>query len=266
MAITSVVLHVADVQRSVDFYRRHLHAEVIEQVRDRAVLDFVTAPLELRHLPSGQPSTWAEDDATRGFRHLGLKVSNLDEIVRSLDGDDIRFRSRPLDIDDIGVRNAFFFDPDGTVIELVENHLKYHVVIDGRGVAAEQSMPAPDRPRFDHVGHTVEDLEPALHRYASAGFTNIGRLQWPPMHLEFLRADGTVIELFKIPRPSIGNPPVVDSYGFAGVTMEPMPVDLTLVGDLGDGRSLFVDPDDMAIIAGTSGPWETRRNLPRGFR
>ena len=86
------------------------------------------------------------------------------------------------------------------------------------------------------------------------------------MHLEFLRADGTVIELFKIPRPSIGNTPVVDSYGFAGVTMEPMPVDLTLVGDLGDGRSLFVDPDDMAIIAGTSGPGETRRNLPRGFR
>lgn len=88
----------------------------------------------------------------------------------------------------------------------------------------------------------------ALDRYAAVRFVNIGRLQWPPMHLEFLRAGKTVIELFKIPRPSIGNAPVIDSYGFAGVTIEPLPSDLTYVGDLRDGRALFADPDDLAII------------------
>lgn len=158
MPITSVVLHVADVQRSIEFYERHLGAVVIEHADGHASLDLVTAVVELRHLPRGRPSTWKEDDATRGFRHLGLKVSNLDDIVATLDVDGVRFRSRPLDIADIGVRNAFFFDPDGTVIEMVENHLRYHVVIDAEGVAEERSLPAPHRPRFDHIGHTVEDL------------------------------------------------------------------------------------------------------------
>lgn len=249
MPITSVVVQVADVARSVEFYRRHLRAEIIEQDEVRATLDLVTAKIELRHLSSGRPSTWKDDDATRGFRHLGLKVSDMDAIVASLDAEGIRFRSRPLDIPDVGVRNAFFFDPDGTVIELVENHLRYHTVIDEEGVAEERTLPAPERPRFDHVGHTVEDLESALRRYAEVGFTNIGRLQWPSMHLEFLRSGETVIELFKIPRPSTGNAPVVDSYGFAGVMMEPMPDGLTLVGNLGGMRSLFADPDDLAIIA-----------------
>lgn len=248
MPITSVVLHVADLERSVNFYRHHLHAEVTERQDSYAILDLVTALVDLRHLPGGRPSTWKDDDATRGYRHLGLKVADLDAIVASLDAADVPFRSRPLDIPDIGVRNAFFFDPDGTVIEMVQNHLQYHVVIDEQGVADEQSLSAPARPRFDHIGHTVEDLDAVLSRYTGASFTHIGRLQWPSMQLEFLRSGETVIELFKIPRASIPNPPVADSYGFAGITMEPMPDDLALVGDLGDRGSLFRDPDDLAII------------------
>lgn len=250
MPITSVVLHVAEVGRSVKFYRRHLEAEVVDQDDSQASLDLVTATLELRCLPGGRTSTWKDDDATRGFRHLGVKVADLDAIVATLDADGVQFRSRPFDIPDIGVRNAFFFDPDGTIIEMVENHLQYHVVVDEKGVADEQSLPGPSRPRFDHVGHTVEDLDAALERYAAAGFTNIGRIQWPSMHLEFLRSGETVIELFKIPRPSMGNPPATDSYGFAGITMEPMPEDLARIGELGDGRSLLSDPDDLAIIGG----------------
>ncbi|SDY64777.1 VOC family protein [Herbiconiux ginsengi] len=249
MPITAVVVHVADVQRAIDFYQHHLRAEVIERNDSGAVLDLVTANLELRHLPQGRPSIWKDDDATRGFRHVGLKVGDMDAVVESLDADGVPFRSRPFDIPDVGVRNAFFFDPDGTVIELVENHLHYHVVVDEEGVADERLLPTPDRPRFDHVGHTVEDLDAALERYTTVGFANIGRLQWPSMHLEFLRSGATVIELFKIPRPSVENAPVTDSYGFAGVILDSAPEGLVFVGDLSDGRSLFTDPDHLAVVA-----------------
>lgn len=248
MPITSVVLNVANIDRSVNFYRRHLHAELVESDDAHAVLDLVTTALELRLLDEGRPSTWKDDDATLGYRHLGIKVGDLDAIVASLDAEGVPFRSRPLDIPDLGVRNAFFWDPDGTVIEMVENHLRYHVVVDEAGVAAERTLPPPARPRFDHVGHTVEHLDTALERYAAAGFTNIGRVEWPSMHLEFLRDGETIIELFKIPRSPVANPPVSDSYGYAGITVSRLPEGTSMVAELNDGRRLLRDPDDLAII------------------
>ncbi len=249
MSITSVVLHVADLERSVDFYRRHLRAEVTAHDTEHALLDLVTATLDLRLLVGGRASTWKDEDATRGFRHIGLKVGDLDGIVRSLDLDEVVFRSRPLDIPDAGVRNAFFFDPDGTVIELVENHLRYHVVLDADGVAEERRLPTPKRPRFDHIGHTVEDVDAAIERYNAVGFATIGQLQWPSMRLDFLRSADTVIELFTLPRPSNGNRPVVDAYGFVAIAMSQLPDDLAVVGELADGRTVQTDPDDLAIVS-----------------
>ena len=55
------------------------------------------------------------------------------------------------------VRITFFYDPDGTLLELVEGALQYHEVFDRDEVEKDWGLGAPDRPRFDHVAETVDD-------------------------------------------------------------------------------------------------------------
>ena len=80
MPIRNVVLNVADVRGSVAFYSRFLKAKTIGQpTSGRAVLDLVTATLELRQLSSdAAPSTWMADDLQKGLRHIGFKVDAVD--------------------------------------------------------------------------------------------------------------------------------------------------------------------------------------------
>lgn len=248
MSIENVVIHVSDLAASVDFYRRHLRGEVLSSDADRAILDFVTATIELRLLPSGRPSHWSEDDAVGGFRHVGFKVVDLDGIVEGLDAAGVRFRSRPVDLDVEGIRIVFFFDPDGTVLELVERHLVYHVVRDEAGVAAERAQPTSARPRFDHVGHSVADQPAAVARYEAAGFVNVGAFLWPTLHLEFMHAGRTVVELFNVPGRSLPFESSVDAYGFVGIELSPPVGDLAEVGTLPDGRRLMRDPDGLGVI------------------
>jgi catechol 2,3-dioxygenase-like lactoylglutathione lyase family enzyme len=72
MPIRNVVLNVADVAQSVDFYTRFLTAKTVGQpTPNRASLDLVTATLELRQLSSDAAlSTWIPDDLQKGRRHL----------------------------------------------------------------------------------------------------------------------------------------------------------------------------------------------------
>ena len=71
MTIKSILINVADVSRSVDFYTRFLGAEVVgDTTSDHAVLDVVSATVELKRIDEAQPSTWEADDLQRGFRHI----------------------------------------------------------------------------------------------------------------------------------------------------------------------------------------------------
>jgi catechol 2,3-dioxygenase-like lactoylglutathione lyase family enzyme len=255
MPILNVMIHVADVARSVEFYRTHLAAIPIgEPTTERALLDVVAGTLELRRLDRGRPSPWQEADTHRGFRHVGFKVANVDEIVAGLDAEAVRFRHRPTDIEDAGVRITFFFDPDGTVVEIVENHVRYHDVFDETLVAEERRMPVPPRPRLDHVGHSVADLDDAVERYRHAGFTDMGILDWGSMRIDYLRGGDTVLELFSFPGPTHASPRSLDTYGFAAIGIPGDVPGLEPLGTITDGRMILVDPDDLPvelIVAGT---------------
>lgn len=255
MPIRNVMINVADVARSVDFYRTHLGAIPIgEPTIEHAVLDIVAGTLELRRLDGGRPSPWQEDDTNRGFRHVGFKVASVDEIVAGLDADGVRFRYRPFDVEGADVRITFFFDPDGTVIEIVENHVKYQEVFDEVLVAAERLMPVPPRPRLDHVGHAVADLDAAVERYRHAGFTDMGILDWGTMRIDYLRGGETVLELFSFPQPTHASPRSIDTYGFAAIGIPGDVPGLEPLGTITDGRMILVDPDDLPvelIVAGT---------------
>ena len=178
MAIESVLLNVTDIARSVDFYRRHFDAQVVEQSDDRAVLDVVTAALVLNRIDAPAPSTWVGDDLQRGFRHVGFKVSDLDARVAALHEAGVPFHLEPIHAEG-DVRITFFYDPDGTLLELVEGPLQYHEVYDREAVEQDWGLGDPDRPRFDHVAETVEDLEATKEHYGKLGYGLMSGIHQP---------------------------------------------------------------------------------------
>lgn len=252
MAIERIVIHVRSLNDSVEFYRDLLGGVVIGAGDGHADLDFVTAVIELRTLPEGRPTTRQADERVRGFRHIGFKVRSADATILKLDEAGVEFRSRAQDIDALDVRIAFFFDPDGTLLELVERHLDYPIVHSAEAIAEERLMPAPDRPRFDHIGFTVDDLGAARGRYEALGFAPLGAAVLDPetgFRIDFLRHEGTVLEVFSY---SVHTPDhVADprAFGFAAIALPGEPAGSS-AGTLPDGRRTVVDPDGLTVLAG----------------
>ena len=199
MPIQNVIINTTDVARSVDFYTRFLDAEPVgAATADGAVLDLVTATLELRAVPAGD-SSWVPDDLQRGFRHVGFKVDRVDPRADVLKRAAVPFHLDPLDAEG-GVRICFFYDPDGTLLELVEGDPQYAQVLDADGVAAERALGVPDRPRFDHVAVTVDDRSATDAFYAPLGFSFIGTIEQPHdprgFSIGYLKSGATVLEVF----------------------------------------------------------------------
>jgi catechol 2,3-dioxygenase-like lactoylglutathione lyase family enzyme len=252
MAIDNVIVHVADVGRSVDFYSGLLGG--VPQggpTEHAAVLDFLTATIELRRLDGGVPSPWQEDDEVTGFRHIGFKVAAVDPLVARLKAAGVPFRLEPVDAAG-DVRIAFFVDPDGTVLEVVEGDLQYHEVFDADGVAAERALGVPARPRFDHVASTVHDVVATAAAYAPLGFSRTGALLFDGdprgFRIDYLKAGDSVIEVFTFAEPVRPGTVRTDSYGFVAVELSGggSVAGATSLGEAG-GRRVVVDADRLAL-------------------
>lgn len=279
MPVQTIVINVADVERSVDFYTRFLQAVVIgDRTAERADLDLVTARLELHRTQHPVASTWIGDDLQKGFRHIGFKVDRLDELVIELTAADVVFHLDPLDAEG-DVRITFFFDPDGTLLELVQGDLQYHSVADQTGVDAERALGVPDRPRFDHIAVTVDDFASAHQRYSSFGFEHLGTITQPNdprgFQIDYLKGGDTVLEVFAYESAKMSRAPQLDSLGFVaaelgGPAVSGVPVlsdgvalaggaapsgltpsGFTEVGSLPDARRVFADPDGFPIMIGS---------------
>lgn len=261
MPISSVVLDVADVARSVDFYVTHLQARPVGEVSpEHAVLDLVTATVELVGVGPGAPaSSWVPDDLQRGFRHVGFKVDGLDESAERLRAAGVPFHLDPLEAEG-GVRITFFRDPDGTMLELVERDLQYTEVLDAAGVAAERALGTPDRPRLDHVATTVTDLAATTARYGAFGFRPIGRLAQPRdergFSIHYLRGGDTVLEVFTYEVATSSRIPQLDAPGYVAAVLEPTEgvidadrVGLRVVGTW-RGHEVRADDDGFTAVVG----------------
>lgn len=256
MAIHNVLINVSDVARSADFYTRLLGGKPVgEATTDGAVLDFVTATIELRRVDGAVPSTWHEDDQYLGFRHVGFKVAKVDPLAAELRAAGVPFRLEPVDA--VGeVRIAFFFDPDGTVLEIVEGQLQYHDIVDRDGVAAERATATPSRPRFDHVGVTIRDLAATADLYRSLGFRNIGTLFFRDdprgFRIDYLKGGRSVIEVFGFDVEVFPVPPVTDALGFLAVELEGDATSLPQLSAVGTvaGRTVYADANDFTVTVG----------------
>jgi catechol 2,3-dioxygenase-like lactoylglutathione lyase family enzyme len=258
MPIKNVVVNCTDVQRSVEYYAKFLELPLIgEATPERALLDAVTATIELRLVEAGrEQSTWVGDDLQKGFRHLGFKVDRLDERADVLKSAGVEFKLDPLDAEG-KVRICFFYDPDGTLLEMIQGDLQYASVLDPDGVARERALGVPGRPRFDHVAVTVEDRAATDAYYRdNFGFSFIGTIEQPHDHrgfsIGYLKSGDTVIEVFTYNHEKTSREPQLDVAGFAYAELagDPPPDLRTAVAP--DGTTVYVDPDGFAFSVGAS--------------
>ncbi len=209
------VVGVTDMARSRDFYRGALGLHVVAggratRGRRRCLLESEGRRLMLEELPGSGANGWVNDDLQLGMRHIGFKVDDTDrwaERVRAAGG---VFTREPFDAFG-GVRIAFFRDPDGAHLELVQNVVHYTDVWSPPLAAAEAAVPAPRRPRFDHVALSVTDVGRTLTLYREAlGFEVIGRLAQHDaprgFRITYVMAGQAILELFSYTAPMRPNP------------------------------------------------------------
>ncbi|MEU4294266.1 VOC family protein [Kribbella sp. NPDC026596] len=256
MPIKNVVVNCTDVQRSVEYYTKFLELRVIgEPTPERAVLDAVTATIELRAVGNGRDrSTWSPDDLQKGFRHVGFKVDRLDERADVLKAAGVEFKLDPLDAEG-EVRICFFYDPDGTLLEMIQGDLQYAAVLDADGVARERALGVPQRPRFDHVAVTIEDRAATSEYYAEHyGFSFIGTIEQPHdkrgFSIGYLKGGDTVLEVFTYEVDKTSREPQLDVAGFSHAELEGNPPDLPELISTA-GTKVYVDPDGFAFAVGS---------------
>lgn len=99
------------------FYTQTLEFPVTLRWDDRQIIfiDIGSTTIEL----IGRDQATADSQPTGGWDHLALHVEDIDAAFQELVDKGVKIRSEPRDFKDIRV--AFFFDPDGNVLELVED-------------------------------------------------------------------------------------------------------------------------------------------------
>ncbi len=123
--IDHTTITVRNLERSIDFYTR-----LLGFTRDREMwipesnlrivfLRLGDTMLELFGVPEANGEAISNVNAVVGYKHICLLVDSVDEEYQRLAHAGVQFRIPPTTVQDT-VRIAFFSDPDGMDIELIE--------------------------------------------------------------------------------------------------------------------------------------------------
>jgi glyoxylase I family protein len=132
-------ISVTDLDRSIAFYGDllgmtlewridHRRSESLEKVVGLRNVDVSYAMLsgwggriELfqYHSPEGSPYPAEKPVCDKGITHVGFQVVDIDGLYARLSGHGVRFNSPPQEVRP-GVKAAYFHDPDGMTLEIVE--------------------------------------------------------------------------------------------------------------------------------------------------
>ena len=213
-----VAVTVSDIQRSLAFYRDLLGFPFLGRLHfggeSGMVIDFLdignNALLEIFSFTNApaKPADFVYDDRQLGLRHMAFRVDNVDAVAARVRQAGVEFTLEPLDAVG-GVRIAFFKDPDGTLVEIVQGELDYHVPGQSRLPAAVPVRGAPSGSEltYDHVAVTVADLQQSLAFYhGSLGFPLLGQLDFKDdrgFRIAYLQVGNSVLELFAFAVPTI---------------------------------------------------------------
>jgi catechol 2,3-dioxygenase-like lactoylglutathione lyase family enzyme len=222
--------------------------------------------LELFYFKKGliKPTERIADDHQVGMRHIAFKVNNVDKTSEKLKKAGVEFTMEPTDALG-GVRIAFFKDPSGTIIEIVEGELQYHVKGDIEGY---KIVPVGDALVYDHLALTVPRIKESFNFYHNVlGFPHLGKLVFNDkdgFEIDYFQVGKAVIELFSYKVPTIPYKRNPDDthlglrhYGFLvdkvdpvmlGLKSQGVPILNPPVDALGGVRTcFFADPDGNAL-------------------
>lgn len=122
--VDHILLVVKDLEHTISFYK-HLgftHVETIERPNDKVgVIKKNNLTFELMQLPRGE-ETYRDPrkNSDIGFRHIGLRVEDLQEVYKSLK-DKIGFDGPPVSSAGRGDRKLLFFkDPNGVELHFIQ--------------------------------------------------------------------------------------------------------------------------------------------------
>jgi methylmalonyl-CoA epimerase len=122
--VDHVSINVSDLGRSIDFYCNRLGFRVSRTI-DTPELNIVFVQLgaSSMELIARKDKPAATRTAPRtdgvGLAHVALRVNNIDEVFSQLREKSVEFSSPPHDASG-GPRIAFFSDPDGVILELIQ--------------------------------------------------------------------------------------------------------------------------------------------------
>jgi catechol 2,3-dioxygenase-like lactoylglutathione lyase family enzyme len=117
-----------DVNGQVDWYCRNLGLKVVfnDGKTPPSVLvgyDGQMAAIELMPVRHAGPNPAETPRYQPGLRHLALRVSNFDEAYRKLKEQGVKFITEPMPSVG-GGKTAFFHDPEGNELQIVERNGK----------------------------------------------------------------------------------------------------------------------------------------------
>ena len=132
-------ISVTNLDRSIQFYRDllgmtlewridHRRSEGLEEVVGLKNVDVSYAMLsgwggriELfqYHSPKGEPYPADKPVSDKGITHIAFQVEDIDGLYEKLVGRGIRFNSPPQVLRE-GVKAAYFHDPDGVTLEIIQ--------------------------------------------------------------------------------------------------------------------------------------------------
>lgn len=215
-----VEIGVTELERSLDFYRGLLGLRPGTPPHGPALpgehwLSAEGAMVKLVEAPTGSTlGGWVGDDLQGGMRHFGMKVGDVHRQAERIRDAGVVFSVEPTAaVGDVNL--AFFRDPDGTLLEIIDGHLHYHKVFDDALADSERhaarTRPPNAPPVFDHVAVTVPDIDAALSFYGDElGYPLIGQLvhdQDPRgFVIHYLQAGSAVLEVFSFNLPTAPSP------------------------------------------------------------
>jgi len=143
--IAGVEIGVRDLRAAETFYGDRRGASADGRVR-------------LVEAPGGRAAGWLADDRQLGVRHLAFYVADVDAEAERLRAAGVALDVEPMTATG-DVRLAFFRDPDGTQLELLDGPPDYHRTFSPELAERERAaLPGPgDGPRLAHLALTVPD-------------------------------------------------------------------------------------------------------------
>lgn len=98
------------------FYKETLGLKEVKRWEDATIVFLAAGDTVIELI--GREERELDDSRPAGFDHFAFHVENVDEVYAELEAAGIRTQSAPRDFED--VRVAFFYDPDGNLLELVQ--------------------------------------------------------------------------------------------------------------------------------------------------